>query len=301
MDSPPQLIIAAKQGRPEVTAALLQRGADPNCRMNFFGRPDASNTTPLHIAAADGHTEIAVQLLEYGASIDAVANAFSTPLCEAAKSGEESMVSLLLESGAQVDGDRRAQATPLIEAAWSHQNEVMRILLDYGADVDCRDQDGDPVLVSLAEVGNLSMIQTILSLYGEDMDCEGGSRMPAWWFAQRNGHLEVATVLRDWYQQRTTQPGRSFPVDLRDDSNLSLAEIGEEKFVRDVEIAQDAIYTVGGSSDWKKLVRFMVEVEDPEYQVEVIEPYKQDDSDDQPFVAVSYVWASQEADPSSLC
>lgn len=78
---------------------LLEAGASPNCK-DYDGR------TPLHIAVADGHTQIVELLLKKGADCNAPDRWQNTPLSEAMRSGirvgKDDITELLMRNGAVV-------------------------------------------------------------------------------------------------------------------------------------------------------------------------------------------------------
>jgi ankyrin repeat protein len=72
--------------------ALLHRGAHVNARQE-------GGWTPLHIAAAEGRTEICGLLLDRGADVNAEDEDGNTPLYLAAKDGHTETAALLREHG----------------------------------------------------------------------------------------------------------------------------------------------------------------------------------------------------------
>ncbi|XP_030324548.1 ankyrin repeat domain-containing protein 7-like, partial [Calypte anna] len=70
--------------------------------MEIWGidRRDRENRTPLHLACANGHTEVARFLLKHGSQLDAVDNFGRTPLMKAVQLREQDCVTFLLEHGA---------------------------------------------------------------------------------------------------------------------------------------------------------------------------------------------------------
>src|SRR5262245_12003353 len=92
------LHLAARFGRDDLAAVLLNGGADPNAR-------DKRGDRPLHLAAEYGHPAVARLLLVRGATLDAAGSMDRTPL-HAAASGL---------GGTQEEAGRRQVANALIE------------------------------------------------------------------------------------------------------------------------------------------------------------------------------------------
>ena len=100
------------------------------------------------------------RLLEAGADVEVVNEAFGTPLVYACsqcamqghfKPQYEALVRLLLSFGA--DANRpvwqgHARATPLCKASGAGHVEVVRLLLDHGASVDLAGANGTPLCVA---------------------------------------------------------------------------------------------------------------------------------------------------------
>jgi len=98
--------MAAFGGKTDEVKALLEKGADVNCR-------NKDGTTPLHLATATGHTKCANVLIAYGADIEARDKQGGTPLAVAAVTAHPAMVELLLSHGAKADTKDNDGKTPL--------------------------------------------------------------------------------------------------------------------------------------------------------------------------------------------
>jgi len=93
------LTIAIRNGDPDWTGFLLQKGADPN------------------LGGANG----------------------DTPLITAARVGFDQAADWLIALGAEVDDTNKAGETPLIVAVQQHDIRMVRLLLDHGANPDHTD------------------------------------------------------------------------------------------------------------------------------------------------------------------
>lgn len=88
------LVESARYGDAEDVAQALGAGHD-----GLVNHADAQGRTALHMAAANGHTAIAVTLLAAGADACAVNEGGNTPLHWAALNGHVAIAEALLEAG----------------------------------------------------------------------------------------------------------------------------------------------------------------------------------------------------------
>eukprot|EP00435_Cladocopium_sp_Y103_P046931 s816_g13.t1 len=94
-----QLISASRENDVVALEELLQRPRSPNVR----DMTDDLRSTPLHIAAENGHMRALQLLLEAGAVTDAPNTHGTTPLGFATFMGHQEIVRLLVEVGASKD------------------------------------------------------------------------------------------------------------------------------------------------------------------------------------------------------
>jgi len=104
------LAVACHCGNNEVVAFLINRGAKLNPR-------DVDLSTPLHLAAAQGHLRTVDLLLQEILNTEARDSSKRTPLWVAAQGGHTNVVELLLKHGARTKTRADDQLTPLHAAA----------------------------------------------------------------------------------------------------------------------------------------------------------------------------------------
>ena len=136
---------AVWNGDLEGVQAELDNGVDVDEKDDLWGR------TPLHIAAEEGHKEIAELLIAAGADVNAKDSVGFTPLHEAAFYGQNEIAELLIAKGADVNAKDDSQSshyvgTPLNCAAWEGHKEIAELLIAAGADVNAKAQaDSTPL------------------------------------------------------------------------------------------------------------------------------------------------------------
>lgn len=108
---------------PEIAAALLARGADPNA-----AALNPMKVTPLHSAAAARHLPMLTLLLAQGASPNVHQQGGWTPLHSAAQQGDKAMAELLLQHGADRSARSEDGTTAAEMAQKSGHDEIAKLL-----------------------------------------------------------------------------------------------------------------------------------------------------------------------------
>jgi ankyrin repeat protein len=130
------LYTAAAQGHTHIALLLLERGADPNLRSG-----DQADSTPLCAAACHGYLDIVRALLAHGGDPNLREDEWWTALRWAAAHGHVEVAGELLAGGADPD-----LGAPLAEAARRGSLGVARLLLEHGADPAGLDPQGRTAL-----------------------------------------------------------------------------------------------------------------------------------------------------------
>lgn len=110
-------------------------------------RDDMWGCTALHFAATGGSTEIATDLLQLGAEVNAADACDETALHFAARAGHVSMCDLLLNKGASVNPLNEQDMTPLVVAGHARQEATCRFLVDHGANAGGMADEDLPLMV----------------------------------------------------------------------------------------------------------------------------------------------------------
>ena len=110
--------------------------------------------TLLHFAAARGHTETVLILIEFGAHKTIIADKFGTPLHVAAANGHVSTVKAMLRAGCPVDVVDNDGYSVLLVAAVSGNAEMIReIVSTPGCDINAADRSHMTPLHKVAQRG----------------------------------------------------------------------------------------------------------------------------------------------------
>ncbi len=131
------LHVAAAEGHADIARILIENGADVKAVSEL------KDARALHLAARFGHVDVLAVLLDSGADIEARDQYRQTPLSRAAKLGHVEAVRLLLDRGANIETrEEKFGAAPLHEAALHGHIDVVKLLLEYGADVNAKNNTG---------------------------------------------------------------------------------------------------------------------------------------------------------------
>ena len=185
---------AAKEGRGEVVALLIERGAD----LKVAGR-DGKNA--LCIAGESGRTEIVKQLLDAAKArnvdiVNAVDRLGGTPLMWTAALGKPETVTMLLAHGATVNVADKNGLTPLLWAAGIGDPRSVQLLIDAKADMKAADNlTGDTALMRAARNGKVESLQALITA-GADTAATNRQGMTAWLIASANGKVDKLQLLQ---------------------------------------------------------------------------------------------------------
>lgn len=143
--------------------------------------------TPLTAAIAGDHLEVALFLIDAGASITATDKGGSGPLQWAAiRSGwvmahqNVKLAAALLGKGAEVDARDKKGFTSLLWAANRGAVKLMRLLLEHGADVNARTSPkADDGRTALMMAQNIATVRALLDA-GADPTAVDGNGQAAW-------------------------------------------------------------------------------------------------------------------------
>lgn len=135
---------------------LLTEGADPNWR-------NVEGWTPLIIAAAQGHLEVVIVLLEAKADPNARNSYGRTPLMYASSYGRDAIVEKLLAAGADLNIAPTDQTgwTAIVAAAAGGHASTVELLLRHGADPTIKTKNGQTALDLARTQGHVRVVQVL--------------------------------------------------------------------------------------------------------------------------------------------
>lgn len=222
------LQLASTLGNPEIVAALLVHGADPDSSLagasTVFGLP------PLALALYAMHDEAAAELIkakadfvhlrmdtlgafEYAVMLGLEKSVMEmiklganpdvpfgwpgeTLLHEAARQGDTTLLETLLKAGADLEIKNEYGATALVVASMAGQTQAIRLLLDAGADANARDLEGNFPLQAACIRGDTALVRQLLA-HGADITLQNLEGEMALHFAAYHAHGALARMLLD--------------------------------------------------------------------------------------------------------
>nr|XP_014349266.1 PREDICTED: ankyrin repeat domain-containing protein 26-like isoform X6 [Latimeria chalumnae] len=181
---------------------------------------DKENRTPLHLACANGHTDVVSFLVESNSKLNLCDNDNRSPLMKAVQCQQErcatillehyadpnlvdingntalhlaaliptiSLAAQLLEHDAHINAQNKEGCTPLFLAVTENHQEMVEFLLKEGADINATDKSKRTPLMIAASSGQISMIKLLLR-YDADIAIKDDKGWTADDYAVINGH-----------------------------------------------------------------------------------------------------------------
>ncbi|XP_013379306.1 ankyrin repeat and SAM domain-containing protein 6 [Lingula anatina] len=221
MDQIRQMLALCEQGDMASVVMLLDQG--PGVEVDSA---DDEGTTPLAMAAANGHEQLVKVLLMKGAALDKPNNYRWTPIMHAARHGHTNVVSLLLQNKCDLYASNKLHATALTLAARGGYIQTVRLLVESGIDLNsCGTSCEFTPLMAAAQYGHDVVVRYLL-----DRGSDVNYRMPstglnALMLAAVNGHMTTAQILIE----------RGCDPNLTNANNHTALEIASQRRKREVK------------------------------------------------------------------
>jgi ankyrin repeat protein len=178
---------ALRNGHSEVALFLLQHCAKANVK-------DSQHETPLHIASQEGYTDVIGSLITHGADANAEDRQIETPLSLASRHGRLEAVRLLLQHDADPNHQGSYGHAPLHVASTNGHHEVTRLLLNHGAKSTVQDHQLQTPLHLASDVGCLAVASVLLE-DGAQVDAKDVRGWTPLHLASSGGQVEAARLL----------------------------------------------------------------------------------------------------------
>lgn len=150
-----KLILAAYQGDTALAKQLIQQGARINAT-TYEG------VTPLMYAAQNGHTNMVALLLRNGANVGMKPDNGYTALISAIRNGHIETAEYLVRNGADINQPDNDQVTPLMHAIAVDSFYMPDMLIYYNAGINFRNRRGRSALMLASYLGRKEIVRTLL-------------------------------------------------------------------------------------------------------------------------------------------
>lgn len=157
---------------------------------------DWNNRTSLHLAVAQGHTEIAWYLLNNNASMTICDNDGLNPFLKAVECGHKDCANLLIECGVDIKSTDRNGNTGLHIAAKSGFYNIAALLLKEGANLNSPNNAGDYPIHLATSFDHREMVEQLLK-NNANIDVVDRERRTPLMLAARTGLSGIIKVLLD--------------------------------------------------------------------------------------------------------
>ena len=217
------LHLAAEGGYADACVCLLDLGASP-----LLPHP-ISRLTPLQIAALEGLDQVVEYALDHHVPASVAALVHKSLMSTAIEANSEELVRSLLERGS--DSGTGIDASALLTACEHGKRGIVQMLLDFNANPNACEQvvraanllrplvssrilTSSLLLVSqygvvplhaAANMGDRTLVELLLAAKADPLVCDSLSHSTARRYAEFNGHLAVAALLREAELQKELQ------------------------------------------------------------------------------------------------
>ncbi|XP_047108742.1 ankyrin-3-like [Schistocerca piceifrons] len=187
--------IAAERGHLDVLRALIARGCSVNAKASHpVFKQQERDVTSLHLATGIADPNVALALIAAGANVNAKTSSGTSPLQLAAIQGHLSVVKALVSANANVNSEDNVKVTPLCAAVSQNFEDVAKFLVQNGAIVNARHSDGLTPLHIAAQYGYVNIAKLLLQNKAE-INAKHEEGFTALHLAVENRHGAVSQLL----------------------------------------------------------------------------------------------------------
>ncbi|XP_030045663.1 protein fem-1 homolog B [Microcaecilia unicolor] len=199
---------AASEGRVLTLAALLLNRTDAEIRwlLTYVSAQGGQRSTPLIIAARNGHGKVVRLLLEHYRAdtrqtgtvrFDGYVIDGATALWCAAGAGHFEVVKLLVSHGANVNHTTVTNSTPLRAACFDGRLDIVKYLVENHANISIANKYDNTCLMIAAYKGHTDVVKYLLEQHA-DPNAKAHCGATALHFAAEAGHLDIVRQLMKW-------------------------------------------------------------------------------------------------------
>ncbi|KAI9498385.1 ankyrin repeat-containing domain protein [Zychaea mexicana] len=193
------LIQAARFGRHQNIRPLLKHLSKTEMPNTEFADQTLlrQRWRPLHYAAYFGHPETCRELIDCGATLEAIESTLrATPLLFAAQRGHLECVKVLVEHGkADPEAVDKYSRTALHVASINGKYDVAKYLLQIGVDANAADTSENRPIHYAAGFGYLRLLRLLIEVGGADPAAPNVWRTTACSVANLKGHISIVQYL----------------------------------------------------------------------------------------------------------
>jgi len=193
---------ALRNGHSDVALLLLEHDADPNAR-------DNRDETPLQVASRQGDVKAMKDLIDCRAKLDAKNRDNETALSLASKDGRLEAARLLLKHGAHVDQQVSLGRTALHVASENGHNGIALSLLKNGANVNALEKNRRTPLHLAADQGKVGVARLLLQR-GASVNAQEASQLTPLHLASSGGQVETTMTLLDFSADVNAEDGEGW-------------------------------------------------------------------------------------------
>ncbi len=150
------LLLVAHKGNSDIAEELINAGANINAK-DFKGR------AALIIAAATGNEKIVEELIKRKVNLDIQDSSYKTALIWATEKGYKEIVKKLINAGSNLSIKEKSDGnTALIVAVQKGYIDIVKHLINAGAELDLQDNEGLTALIWAAIDGNKEITEYLI-------------------------------------------------------------------------------------------------------------------------------------------